>query len=116
MRPRLLWFQLRNRSPTNLNPVYQAPNLRFPVPAFFTADLDLWFFQLEATFIVNRVTTEKDKYAVVIANLPYSAVRRILRNLVTETTPYTILKELDISSQHLCINIYIIVRITADIN
>ena len=80
----------------------QAPNLRFPIPAFFTDDPDLWFFQLEATFIVNRVhseqsqsfTTEKDKYAVVVANLPYSLVRRIPRNLVMETTPYTILKEL----------------------
>lgn len=79
---------------TDLNPVSRAPNLRFPVPAFFTDDLDLWFFQLEATFIVNRVTTEKDKYAVVVANLPYSVVRRIPRNLVTESNPYTILKEL----------------------
>ena len=76
------------------NPVSRAPNLRFPVPSFFTDDPDLWFFQLEAMFIVNRVTTEKDKYAVVVANLPYSVVRRIPRNLVTETMPYTILKEL----------------------
>ena len=79
---------------TDLNPLSKAPNLRFPVPAFFTNNPDLWFFQLEATFIVNRVTTEKDKYAVVVANLPYSVVRRIPRNLVMEKTPYTILKEL----------------------
>ena len=59
---------------TDLNPVSKAPNLRFPIPGFFTDDPDLWFFQLEATFIVNRVTTEKDKYAVVVANLPYSVV------------------------------------------
>ena len=38
---------------TDLNPVSRAPNLRFPVPSFFTDDPDLWFFQLEATFIVN---------------------------------------------------------------
>ena len=38
---------------TDLNPVSWAPNLRFPVPSFFTDDPDLWFSQLEATFIVN---------------------------------------------------------------
>ena len=65
----------------------RAPNLRFPVPASFTDDPHLWFFQLEAMFIVNRVTTEKDKYAVVVANLPYSVVRRIPRNLVTRDHP-----------------------------
>ena len=59
---------------TDLNPVSRAPNLRFPAPAFFTNDPDLWFFQLEATFIENRVTTEKDKYAAVVANLQYSVV------------------------------------------
>ena len=63
-----------NKPDTNLNPVSRAPNLRLPVPTFFTDDPDLWFFQLEATFIVNRVTTEKDKYAVVVANLRYSVV------------------------------------------
>ena len=31
---------------------------------------------------------------VVVANLPYSVVRRIPRNLVSEAKPYTILKEL----------------------
>ena len=79
---------------TNLNPVSRAPNLRFPVPAFYTDDPDLWFFQLEASFIVNRVNTEKDKYAVVVANLPYSVARCIPGNLVMETMPYTILNEL----------------------
>ena len=59
---------------TDISLVSRALNLRFPVPAFFTDDPYLWFFQLEATFIVNRVTTEKDKYAVVVANLPYSLV------------------------------------------
>ena len=57
---------------TDVNPVSKAPNLRFPVPSFFTDDLDLWIFQQEATIIVNRVTAEKDKYAVIVANLPYS--------------------------------------------
>ena len=79
---------------TDVNPVSQAQNLRFPILEFFSEDPDLWFFQLEATFIVNRVTSEKDKYAVVVANLPFKVVRRIPRNLVTETKPYTTLKEL----------------------
>ena len=30
---------------TDLNTVSKAPNLRFPVPGFFTDDPDLWFFQ-----------------------------------------------------------------------
>ena len=29
---------------TDMNPVSKAPNLRFPVPVFFTDNLDLWFF------------------------------------------------------------------------
>ena len=51
-----------------------TPNLRFPVPNFFSEDPDLWFFQLEAKFIVNRVTSEKDRYAIVVANLPFKVV------------------------------------------
>ena len=51
---------------TDVNPVSRAPNLRFTVLEFFSEDPDLWFFQLKATFIVNRVTSEKDKYAVVV--------------------------------------------------
>ena len=39
------------------------------------------------------ITTE-DKYAVVVANLLYAMVRRIPRYLVTDSEPYTILKEL----------------------
>ena len=54
---------------TDLNLVAQAPSLKFLVPEFYSKDPDLWFWQLEATFTVNRVTTEKDKYAVVISNL-----------------------------------------------
>ena len=70
---------------TDVNPVsHAAPNLRFPVPEFFSEDPDLWFFQLEATFIVNRVTTEKEKYAVVVANLLFKVVRRIPRTLASE--------------------------------
>ena len=43
---------------------------------------------------MNRVKTKKDKYGVVVANLPFKVVRRIPRNLVTEDKPYTTLKEL----------------------
>lgn len=68
------------------------PNLRFQVPSFYTDDPDLWFFQLEAMFMVNCITIEQDKYAVVVANLPYAVVLRIPRNLVEETTPYSTLE------------------------
>ena len=53
---------------TDINPVYRAPNLRFPVPEFFSEDPDLWFFQLEAMFIVKRVTSEKDRYASTVVS------------------------------------------------
>ena len=43
---------------------------------------------------MNRVTSEKDRYAVVITNLPFKVVRGIPRNMVTEDKPYTTLKEL----------------------
>ena len=49
---------------------------------------------LEATFIVDRVTSEKDRYAVVVANLPLKVVQRIPRTLVMEDKPYTTFKEL----------------------
>ena len=83
-----------NKPAIDLNPVAWALSLKFPVPEFFYEDPDLWFFQLEATFIVNRVMTEKDKYAVVVANLPFKVVRRIPRTLATKDKLYTVLKEL----------------------
>ena len=43
---------------------------------------------------MNRVTSEKVRYAVVVANLPFKVVQRIPQNLVTEDKPYTTLKEL----------------------
>ena len=43
---------------------------------------------------MNKVTTEKDKYTVVVSNLPFKVVRRILRTITSEQEPYTILKEL----------------------
>ena len=38
---------------------------------------------------MNSVTTKKDKYAVVLANLPFKVVRHIPRTLATEEKPYT---------------------------
>ena len=76
-----------NKPDTDLNPVSQAQNLWFPIPEFFSEDPDLWFFQLEATLIVNPMTTEKDKYVVVVGNLPFKVVRRIPRTLATEDKP-----------------------------
>ena len=46
---------------TNLNPVAQAPSLNSPVSEIYSEDPDLWFFQVETTFIVNCGTTKKDK-------------------------------------------------------
>ena len=43
---------------------------------------------------MNRVTTEKDKYAVVISNLLFKVVRRIPRTVASEERPCTILKDL----------------------
>ena len=83
-----------NKAATVLNPVAWAPSLKFPILEFYTEDPDLWFFQLEATFILNCVTTKKDKYAVVISNLLFKVVRRIPRALATEDKPYIVLKEL----------------------
>ena len=69
----------------------KAPNLRFLVLSFCDEDPELWFWQLEATF---TVTTEKDKYVVVVSNLPFKVVRRIPRTIVQEKEPYSVLKEL----------------------
>ena len=83
---------------TNLNPLERALSLKFPVPEFYFEDLDLWFWQLEATFTVNHVTTKKDKYAVVISNLPFKVVRCIPRTGASREKPYTVLvvKETDL--------------------
>ena len=79
---------------TDLNPVAGAPSLKFPVPEFYPENLDLWFWQLETMFTVNLVMTEKDKYAVVISNILFKVVRRILRTVASKERPYTALKEL----------------------
>ena len=78
----------------DVNPTSRAPNLRFPVPVFYEEDPKLCFFQLEQTFIVNKVTTQKDMYAVVISNLPYKVCRRLPRTISNEKQPYDVLKEL----------------------
>ena len=49
-------------------------NAALRAPMFYDEDPELWFWQLEATFTVNKVTTEKDKYAVVVSNLPYKII------------------------------------------
>ena len=78
---------------TSLPPA-RAPSLKFQVPDFYSEDQELWFWQLEARFQVNRLTTEKEKYAVVVSNLPFKVVRRIPRTGASEERPYTVLKEL----------------------
>ena len=74
--------------------VARALSLKFPVPEFYTEDPDFWFWQLEAVFQVNRVPTEKDKYAVVVSHLLFKVVRLILRTIASRQEPYTILMEL----------------------
>ena len=85
----------------DVNLTSRAPNLRFPVPVFYEEDPELWFFQLEQTFIVNKVTTQKDKYAVVISNLPFKVVRHIPRTISSEKEPYDVLKELVVKKTNL---------------
>ena len=79
---------------TNLNLLAQAPSLKFLVTEFYSEDPNLWFWQLEATFTVNRVMTKKDKHALVISNLPFKVVCHILRTVASKERPYTVLKEL----------------------
>ena len=90
----------------DVNTMSQAPNLKFPVPEFYSEDPELWFWQLEATFQVNRVTTEKDKYAGVVSNLPFKVFQCIRRAIASEKEPYTVLKELVVKetdlSDYLC--------------
>ena len=70
----------------------RAPNLRFPV-VFYEEDPELWFFQLEQTFIMNKVSTQRDMYAVVISYLPCKVCRRIPRTISSEKQPYDVLKK-----------------------
>ena len=43
---------------------------------------------------MNRVTTEKNKYAVVISNLPFKVIQCIPRTIASKKEPSTVLKEL----------------------
>ena len=71
----------------DVNPTSRAPNLRFPVPVFYEEDPELWYFQLKQTIIVNKVTTQKDMYAVVIFNLPFKVVQHFPRTISCEKKP-----------------------------
>ena len=44
---------------------------------------------------------QKDKYAVVVANLPFKVIRRITRTLAMKDKPYTVLKELGLKETDL---------------
>ena len=43
----------------SVNVTAKQTNLKFPVPQFYDKDPELWFWQLEATFTVNKVTMER---------------------------------------------------------
>ena len=60
---------------TDFNQVALAPSLKFPVPEFYSEDPDLWVWKLEATFTVNHVMTEKDKYVALGDQLLASSPR-----------------------------------------
>ena len=69
----------------HVNTMSKALNLKFPVPMFYDEDPELWCWQLEGTFTVNKVTTlEKEKYMVVLSNLPFKVGRRIPRTIIAE--------------------------------
>ena len=50
---------------------------------------------------MNKVTKEKDKYAVVVSNLPYKIVRRIPRNISKVKDLYSVIKELVVKETNL---------------
>ena len=78
----------------DVNATSRASNLKFPVPSFYEEDPERWFWQLEAHFIINKVTKDTEKYAVAVANLPYKVVRRIPTTLINQKDPYKAVKEL----------------------
>ena len=51
------------------------------------------------TFTVNKVTTEKDNYAVVIINLPYKINQRISRDILSQPDPYNTITNLVLGNQ-----------------
>ena len=49
--------------PATVNATNRTPNLKFWVPAFYDEDPELWFWQLESTFI--DLLTKKDPYTAI---------------------------------------------------
>ena len=57
--------------PADINSTSKEPNLKFAVPQFYDENLELWFWQLEFNFVINKVTQSKDKFSCVVSNLLY---------------------------------------------
>lgn len=64
------------------------------LPPFWHEDVGLWFRQVEAIFVSNRITTEASKFNAVVGALDLAAMRqvRILLSKTPERNPYTELK------------------------
>ena len=80
--------------PAIISVAAKVPNIKFPVPTFYFEDRELWFWQQESTFVVNKITTQKGMYSCVVSNLPYKIIRQIPRDLLSKLDPYTAIKNL----------------------
>ena len=47
------------------------------LPPFWASKPEIWFAQIEAQFTLSRVTSDKTKYNLVIANLPFEIIANI---------------------------------------
>lgn len=71
---------------------------RVPFPAFKTDDIEAWFRRVEHWFTFNKVTTEKDKFALIASQIENSTVANLEEMLnPKEETPYGDLKKKIIS-------------------
>lgn len=73
-------------------------NARVPFPPFKTDDIEAWFRRVEHWFTFGKVTTEKDKFALIASQIENSTVANLGEMLQPdEQTPYTNLKKKIIS-------------------
>lgn len=69
-------------------------NVRVPFPHFKTDDIEAWFRRVEFWFTFNKVTTEKDKFALIASQIDNATVTNLEEVLnPDDNTPYTKLKD-----------------------